>query len=295
MRQEAVLTGLPSVVQTLAQIKALLDERGLRPKRSLGQNFLIDHNLIRKLVDAAGVGPGSLVLEVGPGTGTMTEELLSRGCEVVACELDDGLAALNRDRLPGIAGGDRFTLIHGDCLAGKHAVNPEIVRVLAGRSFSLVSNLPYGAGTPLLSTLLIQHPRCPTMAVTIQREVGDRITAQPGNKDFGPLAVIAQSLCAVRKVALAPPECFWPRPEVTSAMLLLTRLEHPRTDDPARLAEFCATIFAQRRKQLGSLLGKEIDWAKVAKTPGCEGILPTMRAEQLSVDQIIVLGRAIGK
>ena len=101
-------------MQTLAQIKSLLDSRGLRPKRSLGQNFLIDHNLIRKLVDASGVAPGDLLLEVGPGTGTMTEELLARGCRVVACELDDALADILRERLGGSECAPRFTLIHRD-------------------------------------------------------------------------------------------------------------------------------------------------------------------------------------
>ncbi|HVU65345.1 MAG TPA: 16S rRNA (adenine(1518)-N(6)/adenine(1519)-N(6))-dimethyltransferase RsmA [Phycisphaerales bacterium] len=291
--QENLLTGYRRGVQTLSQIKALLDERGLRPKRSLGQNFLIDHNLIRKLVDAAGVGPGTLVLEVGPGTGTLTEELLARGCEVIACELDDGLAALNQERVPTLPGGQRFRLVHGDCLSGKHTLNPDVAAAIGGRAFSLVSNLPYGAGTPLLSTLLIDHPECRTFAVTIQREVADRITAAPGGKDFGPLAVVAQALCEIRRVAIAPPECFWPRPDVTSAMLLLERLPQPRTTDAAALSEFCSRIFAQRRKQLGSLLGKSVDWSRVSAAAGCEEIAPTLRAEQLSVEQIIALRKAI--
>ncbi len=94
-------------MQTLTQIKEMLESRGLSPKRSLGQNFLIDHNLIRKLVDESGVVDGDLVLEVGPGTGTLTEELLARGCEVVACELDDDLAALLEERRDGGRGGGR--------------------------------------------------------------------------------------------------------------------------------------------------------------------------------------------
>jgi 16S rRNA (adenine1518-N6/adenine1519-N6)-dimethyltransferase len=278
-------------VQTLAQIKHLLEERSLRPKRSLGQNFLIDHNLIRKLVDSAGLAPGSLVLEVGPGTGTMTEELLSRGCEVIACELDDGLAAMNRDRLPTVPGGEHFTLIHGDCLAGKRAINAEVAALLGTREFALVSNLPYGAGTPLMSTLLIDHPTCRTLAVTIQREVADRLTANPNSKDFGPLAIIAQSLCTVERIATCPPECFWPRPDVTSAMVLMRRLARPLTDDARALSAFCDVIFSQRRKQLGSLL-KGVDWARIAAAPGCEGLTPTLRAEQLSIPRILALQRA---
>lgn len=279
-------------MQTLAQIKNLLEERGLAPKRSLGQNFLIDHNLIRKLIDAAGVASGDLVLEVGPGTGTMTEELLARRCEVIACELDDGLAAMNAERLPGVPGGDKFTLIHGDCLHGKHEVNRDVVAKLGGRQFALVSNLPYGAGSPLMSALLVDFPQCRTLAVTIQREVADRLATGPGTKDYGPIGVIAQAVCEVKKVASLPPECFWPRPDVTSAMVVMKRLSTPLTDDAKGLSDFCRVLFAQRRKQLSGMLGKGVDWAKVSTSPGCEGIVPTMRAEQLSVSQIVALMRA---
>lgn len=285
-------------MQTLTDIKQLLESRGLRPKKSLGQNFLVDHNLIRKLVDAAGVGAGSLVLEVGPGTGTMTEELLDRGCEVIACELDDDLAALNRERLPGRLPPDhqhRFTLIHGDCLDGKRAIAPAILAAIRGRPFSLVANLPYGAATPLMSNLLIDHPECAVMAVTIQREVADRLTAAPGSKDYGALAVIAQALAEVRHVATLPRECFWPRPDVTSAMILLSRRAAPLVRHAASLSSFLRELFAQRRKQIGAVLGKGIDWPAVAASPGCEAISPSHRAEQLTVAQIIALGRALGR
>lgn len=279
-------------MQTLTQIKDILESRGLAPKRSLGQNFLVDHNLIRKLVDASGVGRGDLVLEVGPGTGTMTEELLARGCEVVACELDDGLADHLRDHFGAEIGAGRMTLVHGDCLAGKHAVNPEILRALGGRPFSLVANLPYGAGTPLMSALLVDHPECGVLAVTIQREVADRLLARHGSKEFGPLAVIAQAAAEVSRVASAPPECFWPRPEVTSSMALVRRRAAPR-GDLRRLSDFCRVAFAHRRKQLGSVLDKSVDWAGVARRPGLEGVRPTDRAEGLSIEQLIGLSEAV--
>lgn len=291
-------------MQTLAQIKSLLESRGLRPKRSLGQNFLVDHNLIRKLVDASGVSQGDLVLEIGPGTGTMTEELLARGCRVVACELDDALADLLRERMPTVPGGENFTLVHRDCLEGKHALAPELLAALrAGASavppFALVSNLPYGAGTPAMSTLLMDHPECRVLAVTIQREVADRLLAEPGSKDYGPLAVIAQTLAEVERLAKAPPECFWPRPDVTSAMVLMRRRENPATRDAAGLSALLRDLFTQRRKQLGGVLAASdagpIDWTRLATAPGCRDLAPTLRAEQLSPARILALGRALGR
>jgi 16S rRNA (adenine1518-N6/adenine1519-N6)-dimethyltransferase len=297
-------------VQTLAQIKDFLAARGLAPKRSLGQNFLVDHNLILKLVNSAGVKTGDLVLEIGPGTGTMTEELLVRGCEVVACELDDALAALNRERLPSLLATDqqhRFRLIHGDCLAGKRALNPDLLTALQSsggrqpaanspRPFSLVSNLPYGAATALLTTLLLHHPECSTMSVTIQKELGDRLTAKPRTKDYGPIAVIAQLTCRIEKVATAPPGCFWPQPDVTSTMLTLRRLpDGPVPETLAKVSELCDVIFAHRRKQLGSgwnqarqTLGLP-DWDALRAVRGLENTTPAMRGEEFSPEQVLAM------
>src|SRR5688572_27655913 len=156
----------------------MLGTRGLSPRKPLGQHFLIDHNLIRALVEASGVSAGDLVLEVGPGTGTLTEELLSRGCRVVACELDSGMCDLLRDHF---AGREAFTLIEGDCLESKHEVSVDVRRALGGESFRLVANLPYNAATPLMLTLLLHHPECAAMYVTIQREVAARLAAAPGS------------------------------------------------------------------------------------------------------------------
>lgn len=302
-------------MQTLSEIRQLLESRGLAPRKSLGQNFLIDHNLIRKLVDASGVRTGDLVLEVGPGTGALTEELLERGCEVVACELDRGLAQLLRERF-----GDRgsrndlveavgtgrvsratrsqnesaealdtgrdaratknFTLIEGDCLEGKRHLNPEAAARVSARPFRLVANLPYGAATPLITTLLSDYPNCSSLHVTIQREVAERIAARPGGREYGALSVISQAAAEISSVGTLPPECFWPRPEVTSAMISLTRRGTPRAEIP-RLAAFCARAFSQRRKQLGSVLGRDF--------PFPEGFDPRRRAEELSVDELIAL------
>jgi 16S rRNA (adenine1518-N6/adenine1519-N6)-dimethyltransferase len=271
-------------VQTLSEIKDLLASRGLAPTKRLGQNFLVDQNLLRRLVEAAGVGPGDVVLEVGPGTGTLTEELLDRGCEVVACELDRGLADLLRERLGGRSAG-RFTLVEGDCLAGKRAVNPEILAAIGGRPFRLVANLPYGAATPLMLTLLVDHPACSAMHVTIQREVADRLRAAPGTKEYGELSIVAQALAELERICLAPPECFWPRPQVTSEMLSVRRRRTALTNEPHRLQALCRRLFTKRRKQIGAILGRA--------TPLPPGVPGDMRPENLTVEAAIALAAAL--
>lgn len=268
-------------VQTLTQIRELLGARGLAPRKALGQHFLIDQNLTRALVDAAGVGPGDRVLEVGPGTGTLTEELLSRGCRVVACELDPGLCDLLRDHFDAH---DGFTLIEGDCLESKHEVSAAVRRELGSEPFRLVANLPYNAATPLMLTLLLHHPECGGMYVTIQREVADRLTASPGSPDYGLITVVTHALARVRRLALLRPECFWPRPEVQSAMVAVERIAAPLVADAPAFAAFTAGLFASRRKQLGAVLGRDVAWP--------EGVTPTDRAESIAPSGLAALFHA---
>ncbi|MBU6412284.1 MAG: ribosomal RNA small subunit methyltransferase A [Planctomycetes bacterium] len=268
------------MAQTLTEIRRILEERGLKPKHALGQNFLIDQNLVRKLVDDAGVGAGDVVLEIGPGTGTLTDELVARGCVVIACELDANLAAHLRERF---AGAGNFTLIEGDCLARKKELEPRVIEAIGGRGFSLVANLPYGAGTPVMMNLMTGFPACRGMWVTIQKEVGDRMLARPetGGGDMGPLAVVAQLLGTPALVAKLGPECFWPRPEIDSVMLRWVRDDSLGIQRPREFVEFVTELFSQRRKQLGGALKRlSIDAARAS-----EVVDPTMRAEQLTVKQ----------
>jgi 16S rRNA (adenine1518-N6/adenine1519-N6)-dimethyltransferase len=273
--------------QTLEEIRATLDAHGCAPKKSLGQNFLIDRNLVSKLVDEAGVNAGDLVLEVGPGTGTLTGELLGRGCAVIACELDDGLA----DAIGGRFGAHpAFTLVRGDCLASKRALSPALTETIGGRPFSLVANLPYQAATPLMLTLLAEHPGCGVMAVTIQKEVADRLMAGPGSKVYGSISVVAQVGGRVSRIANLPNECFWPRPKVTSAMVKIVRRADPETANIAGLAGFCQLTFAGRRKQLAGLL----KGAGLTPSRWPENIAPTDRIEALSPQAVVLLASACG-
>lgn len=271
-------------MQSLAEIKSLLEARGLQPKRSLGQNFLTDQNLILKLVRACEVGAEDRVLEIGPGTGTLTEALLETGASVLSCELDDSLAELLRERLGGRS---NWALVHGDCLDGKRALNPSLVEWLGDSAFKLVANLPYGCATPLISTLLLHYPACDVLGVTIQKELGDRLLAGPGSRDYGPMSIIARATCGVEKIAHLPPACFWPRPQVDSSMLVLRRRPEPMCN-PHALSTVCAALFQQRRKRIAKPL-REL----LGDREPPEGVSPDMRAEEVSLEAFCRLASAI--
>lgn len=286
-------------MQTLSEIRRLLEERGLRPKHALGQNYLHDHNQLRKLVDAAGVSPGELVLEVGPGTGTLTEALLSAGARVVACELDRDMAGIVEDRnaahlaAPGAPlGPGQLRVVRADCLDGKRGLSPALLQGLqesAGTgspAFALVANLPYQAATLLMAILLEHHPECRGQFVTIQREVADRLLADEGSDAYGPISVTMGLLARVELIGTVPAGCFWPAPKVVSAMVAV----HPHAERPAfewgPFSAFVQRTFGQRRKQLGSILGR----AEVAAA----GFDPMRRPETLSPAEWVQLHRALG-
>jgi 16S rRNA (adenine1518-N6/adenine1519-N6)-dimethyltransferase len=276
--------------QTLSQIKSLLADHGLRPKHRLGQNFLHDANQLRRIVQAAAISPGDVVLEVGPGTGTLTEALLEAGASVVAVEVDASLELILRRRVLDHHP-DRATLLIADVLAGKHALNPRLFDALADRAgdrpFKLVANLPYQVASPLLVALSVrrQVPRMDAAVVMVQREVADRLCAGPGGGAYGPLTVMVQAMCTVQRLFVLPPSCFWPPPKVTSAVVRLVRRPRSLADDPEQLRDLLHRLFTRRRKQLGSILGRT--------TTLPQGITASMRPEQLTVEQLVTLGRTM--
>lgn len=270
--------------QTLSEIKALLAAHGLHPKKRFGQNFLHDANQLRKILAAAEVSPGDLVLEVGPGTGTLSETVLEAGARLIAVEIDRDLGAILAQRLAVY--GDRATLIVDDVLAGKRELNPRVSERLREEPFKLIANLPYNVASPLVVNLVSDYPRMTHAIVMVQREVADRFRAPPGGKDYGPLSVMVQAMCEVEVVATLPPSCFWPQPQVDSAVVKLTRRATPLTDDPHRLGELLHTLFSKRRKQLGSILGRN--------TPLPPGIDPGARPESLTVEQLVALAAQPG-
>jgi 16S rRNA (adenine1518-N6/adenine1519-N6)-dimethyltransferase len=274
--------------QTLTEIKALLASQGLHPKKRFGQNFLHDANHMRRIIDAAEVEPGDLVFEVGAGTGALTERLLEAGARVIAVEIDRDLEAILRDRLSPYE--ERVTLVVDDVLDGKHELDPTVRRLVvsegnAAGGFKHIANLPYNVASPLLVNLVVDYPQMKCAVVMVQREVAQRLRAAPGGKDYGPLSVMVQAMCEVEAVSVLPPSCFWPQPQVDSSVVKLKRRPQPLTPDPRRLARMLHTLFSKRRKQLGSILGRD------TKLP--EGIDPKARPESLTVEQLIHMAETI--
>lgn len=278
-------------MQTLSHIQSLLTARGIAPRHAFGQNFLHDHNKIRQLIARAAIAPGERVLEVGPGTGALTVALIAAGARVIAAELDRDMCAIvsseaaRAAELPRPEGAPpahaTFTLVEGDCLAGKHSISPALAAALGDQPFALVANLPYHAATPLMLNLLCDWPTCRGQFVTIQRDVADRLMAKPSTDAYGALSVMASLLANVSMISVLPPGCFWPAPKVTSAMVAIEpRLPRPPID-AHRLSAFLHRVFSMRRKQLGRILGDAVAWP--------EGVTRTMRPEQLSPELLLQL------
>ena len=270
------------MAQTKKDIQATLAAAGMRPRHRFGQNFMVDANLVRLVADAGEVAAGDLVVEVGPGTGTLTEELLARIGEagrVVAVEIDRDLAATLRSRF----GDDgRFRLIEGDALAGKHGLNAELATELASAATSrLVANLPYNIASPLVIELLLAGVS--TLAFTVQREVADRLRSGPGDgKIFGPLSVTVQTLAEVEVLRTIPPGVFWPPPTIDSALVRLRRRgDAPPAEEARAFSRFVVGLFSMRRKTLRKALASQTDDVDAALASiGSDG---GERPEQVSV------------
>jgi 16S rRNA (adenine1518-N6/adenine1519-N6)-dimethyltransferase len=295
----------PAARQTLSYLRNLFEERGLRPKNKLGQNFLIDLNLLEVLLRAAELTRDDVVLEVGSGTGGLTVRLLERAGGVVSVEVDSAFAALTDEAVRDHR--DRVALIHADALKNKNELNPDIFRAVASLKqrtgatrFKVVANLPYAVAVPVISNVLLSDLDAERLAVTVQWEIAERLTAAVGTKDYGALAVLTQSIADVNVVRRLPPAVFWPRPQVDSAIVLIrpNAAKRAHVADVRRFRVFLRDLYTHRRKNLrgalvgmaGKRFGKEEVDAKLAGL-GIEG---TTRAEALDAEQHLRLCAAFG-
>ncbi|MEU3020631.1 16S rRNA (adenine(1518)-N(6)/adenine(1519)-N(6))-dimethyltransferase RsmA [Nocardiopsis sp. NPDC007018] len=270
---------------TPADVRALAERFGIRPTKTLGQNFVIDHGTVRRIVRVAGVGADDVVVEVGPGLGSLTLALLPHVRRVTAIEIDPALAealpGTVADHAPDLA--DRLTVVPGDAMRVTELPGPAPT--------ALVANLPYNVSVPVLLHLLELLPSLKRVLVMVQAEVADRITATPGGRIYGvPSAKVAWYADARRAGAVGR-NVFWPAPNVDSGLVELVRRPDPATKAPrAEVFKVIDAAFAQRRKTLRAALS---GWAGSA--PAAEaalraaGVDPGARGESLGIEEFAAI------
>ena len=262
-----------------ADIRELAAELSVRPTKKLGQNFVHDPNTVRRIVAAAGLQPDDVVLEVGPGLGSLTLALLPACRSVLAVEIDPVLAArlplTAVERAPELAG--RLHVLSADALAVRAGD-------LSATPTALVANLPYNVAVPVVLHLLAELPSLTSGLVMVQAEVADRMAARPGSKTYGVPSVKLAWYAEVHRAGSVPRSVFWPVPNVDSALVRFVRREPPNSVDRAGVFALVDAAFSQRRKTLRSALAT---WAGSADRAGqlleAAGIAPTTRGEQLNV------------
>jgi 16S rRNA (adenine1518-N6/adenine1519-N6)-dimethyltransferase len=292
-----------SANQTVSFLMKRFKEAGIQIKGKHGQNFLVDLNLLRILVEAADLQPHDVILEVGTGTGSLTANIAPRVAAVVTVEIDSQMFQLASEELFELP---NVTMLQFDALRNKSHFDDRVLTAIAerldeaaGRQFKLVANLPYNVATPIITNLLLA-PRVPvSMTITIQKELADRINAVPGTKDYSALSIWIQSQCRVELVRILPPNVFWPKPKVHSAILHITvdSARRDRIPDLPCFHGFVRAMFFHRRKflrsQLLSAAGPAFDKPRIDAILAEQDLNPELRAEQLSVDQMISLGEAV--
>jgi 16S rRNA (adenine1518-N6/adenine1519-N6)-dimethyltransferase len=295
---------VPSPRQTLTYLTRLFEAHGLEAKSKLGQNFLIDLNLLDLIARTAELDATDAVLEVGTGTGSLTAKLADAAGAVVTVEIDKTLQPVAKEVVGPRA---NVTFVFGDCLAKKNELNPDMLtawdRAAAEKGCArkkLVANLPYVIATPLVSNLLIARADIERMVVMVQWEIAERMRAVPNTKDYNALSVLVQSVADVEVVRKVGPSNFHPRPKVDSAIVLIkpNAEKRAKVGDVARFRAFLRDLYVHRRKNLRqALIGwpsgarekKDVD----AKLAGL-GLDGTARSEALDLDQHLKLAAAFG-
>jgi 16S rRNA (adenine1518-N6/adenine1519-N6)-dimethyltransferase len=298
----------PHPRQTLSFLQNLFRERGIEPKNKLGQNFLIDLNLIDLVVRTAELSPEDLAVEIGSGTGSLTSRLADQAGAVLSVEIDPAFHSLVSELL---GERDNLILLHADVLKNKNHLSPRVLEALADLERrvpvtrrKLVANLPYAVATPVISNFLLSNVAFERMVVTLQWEIAARLMAVPGTEHFGALAVLVQSQADVELVRRLGPSVFFPRPKVDSAIVCVRPSTGKRAGvverlgDLQRLRVFLRDLYSHRRKNLrGALTGlpsgrrpkEEVD-RKLAEL----GVDGTVRAEALNVETHLRLCAAFG-
>jgi len=269
------------VTLTRRQIDELLERHGLSPSRALGQNFVVDPNTVRRIVRLAEVGPGDPVVEIGPGVGSLTTALAETGAQITAVELDRHLLPVLEEVVAPLG----VRVVHADALTA------DWDDLLAGHErWSLVANLPYNVGTTIVLQLLDDVPAIASMLVMVQREVGERLAAGPGTRDYGIPSVKVALWATAEVVGRVPATVFVPQPRVESVLVRIRRRAEPAVDvDPDALMALVRQGFGQRRKMLRRSLAGVVTPEAFAAA----GVAPEARPEQLGIEEWGALTAAV--
>lgn len=269
---------------------AVIQKYNFMFQKKFGQNFLIDTHVVDKIIRSAGLTGEDMVLEIGPGIGSLTQHLAENAGKVVAVEIDKNLIPILAETLKDY---DNITIINEDIL--KVDINKIAEEYNGGRPIKVVANLPYYITTPIIMGLFESHVPIESITVMVQKEVADRMQVGPGTKDYGALSLAVQYYAKPEIVANVPPNCFIPRPNVGSAVIRLTRYQQPpvKVEDEALMFKLIRASFNQRRKTLVNGLSNspEVSFGKeqIAKVIEKIGWSSTIRGESLTLEEFATL------
>ena len=273
-----------------ADFKAALERAGFHPSRRLGQNFLLDDNMARAIASDAGVTPGLFTLEVGPGCGFLSVHLAHAGARLLCVEIDPRLAPIAREFLGPYPEAE---VIEADVLASKSRLAPEVLeRLPSDGAWTLCANLPYSISGPFLATVAqLQNPPS-RVTCLVQKEVAERLASAPGDATWGPLSAAFQEAYEVALGRSVPPQLFWPRPKVDSAVFTAElRGDLAVPEERARRMQFYRDLMQRRRKSLRRVLSDLVGGARATRSLEAMDLDPLRRAETLSLPELRALER----
>lgn len=252
--QQPIDTTKSTKVDTQSAIRTYFSTNGGHPKKSLGQNFLIDHNYLPLMIDAAALCKDDLALEIGIGFGVLTQHIIDSQAKIWGVDIDKTLFDFCQNRFKGI---ENCTLLYGDILAKKSQLNPDIemplreaiAKLSSSANFKVIANLPYKVSTTLLVRLIFFNPPPASITVLVQEEFADRLMAEPGTKAYGSVSVYAQLGYTIRRIKRVPGTAFYPPPSVHSSIIHLQRKEG-FTSPPPAFEAFTGQLFIHRRKKV---------------------------------------------
>jgi 16S rRNA (adenine1518-N6/adenine1519-N6)-dimethyltransferase len=279
--------GAQAEVPSWEDPRRVLGRHGLAPKRSFSQNFLISESAVARIAEAVAPAPGELVVELGPGLGTLTGALLRAGASVVAIEQDRAMIAV----LAAEFTTPRLRVREGDAATVDYAA---LGAELGVSRLAVAGNLPYAVTGGILRTLTLARAHLSRAVVMVQREVRDRLLALPGTSEYGALTVFVQGAFAVTPVVSVPPGAFHPAPKVASAVVKLVPLAVPRAEETPALRGVVRAVFDARRKTLRNALGRVYGSARAGRALDTLGLDPQRRGETLAVEQFAALAAQLG-